>query len=31
MATNWEAKFGKGKWVTVRGARVYIQEGKGLG
>ena len=30
MATNWEAKFGKGKWVTVRGARVYIQEGKGL-
>lgn len=30
MATNWEAKFGKGKWVTVRGARVYIQEGAGL-
>lgn len=31
MATDWKSKYGAGKWVTIRGAHVYVQEGKGLG
>jgi len=30
MATDWKSKFGDGKWVTIRGAHVYVQEGAGL-
>lgn len=30
MATDWKSKYGDGKWVTIRGARVYVQEGSGL-
>lgn len=30
MATDWKSKFGVGKWVTIRGAHVYVQEGAGL-
>lgn len=30
MATDWKSKFGAGKWVTIRGAHVYVQEGAGL-
>lgn len=30
MAIDWKSRFGEGKWVTVRGSHVYIQEGSGL-
>lgn len=30
MATDWKSKYGAGKWVTIRGAHVYVQEGAGL-
>ncbi|MDD5880969.1 hypothetical protein [Stecheria intestinalis] len=30
MATDWKSKYGDGKWVTIRGAHVYVQEGAGL-